>query len=368
MVHMPTAGDNAKGSILRTRSKHVVICVSAALLAVGCASLLEHEAPAPELKPVQAVKNSIEESAALYAIGRSHHGQMRYDEAIAAYQQLLEQDPNHAEARNALGVIYASQGRMAKAIAAIDQAIRSAPQASHLRNNLGYAYILQGRYTEAEAELVRATALDPDNARAAENLGLARSRLTSFDDGPTASAPPPPAADASMAAESPPSVSTRSTQGGAQLVVVGPNVYELRFAPPPLAHGGVRPAEHPGAAENAPGDSLSLEVSNGNGITGFARKTSDYLQEQGYRAARLTNQRPFNQAATEIQYRGGFQLQAQELKAALAGKPIILESSQLRAGVEIRVVLGRDATPATLLASSQKPAADPVKIEPQLLN
>lgn len=352
---------------MRTRSKHIATCISAAFLAVGCASLLSNDATAPEFKPVQGVKHGGEDSAgALYAIGRFYHGQMRYEDAIVAYQQLLEQDPNHAEARNALGVIYASQGKIDKAIEAIDRAISAAPRASHLRNNLGYAFILQGRYAEAEAELVRARTLDPANDRAAENLGLARSHLTSFNDGPAASPSSP--ADVATVAEPPPSELASKTERRAQLVVVGPNVYELRFASAHHTRAEDRPAEHRGATENADERVLALEVSNGNGIGGFARRTSEYLQRQGYPAARLTNQRPFGQTATEIQYRGGFQLEAQELKMTLAGKPIIVESSQLRAGVEVRVVLGRDATPATLLASSHKPSVDSIKIEPQLLN
>ena len=352
---------------MRTRNKHIAACISATFMAVGCASLLSNDATAPEFKPVRGVKHSGEDSAAaLYAIGRFYHGQMRYEDAIAAYRQLLEQNPNHAEARNALGVIHASQGRIDKAIEAIDRAISAAPQASHLRNNLGYAYILQGRYAEAEAELLRARTLDPANDRAAENLGLARSHLTSFNNGPAASPSSP--ADVASVAEPPPAELAPKFEGLAQLIVVGPNVYELRFASAHRARAADLPAENHGAAKSADGRALALEVSNGNGIGGFARRTSAYLQRQGYPAARLTNQRPFGQTATEIQYRGGFQLEAQELRTALAGKPIIVESSQLRAGVEVRLVLGRDATPATLLAGAHKASAESIKIEPQLLN
>jgi thioredoxin-like negative regulator of GroEL len=87
---------------------------------------------------------------------------------------------------------------------------------------------------------------------------------------------------------------------------------------------------------------LHLEVSNGNGVTGMARKIAYFLHDSGYAKARLTNRKPFTVQTTQIQYRYGHQKDAEHLQSSLPGYTGIALSSNLRADINLRVVLGRD--------------------------
>lgn len=87
---------------------------------------------------------------------------------------------------------------------------------------------------------------------------------------------------------------------------------------------------------------LHLEVSNGNGATGMARKVAYYLQESGYAKARLTNRKPFTVQTTQIQYRPGHQVDAEHLRSSLPGYTAMVKSNSLRDDINLRVVLGKD--------------------------
>ena len=94
-------------------------------------------------------------------------------------------------------------------------------------------------------------------------------------------------------------------------------------------------------------------MANGNGVEGLARQTSAYLKEAGYGPMRLTNQKPFGQPHTEIQYRPGFEEQARALQLRLAGKGVTASSSRLRQDVEVRVVLGLDVRSVAQLTAAE---------------
>jgi hypothetical protein len=65
---------------------------------------------------------------------------------------------------------------------------------------------------------------------------------------------------------------------------------------------------------------------------------------------RLSNDKPYQQVATTIQYSPGFERQAASLQKALQGKAR-LASKQLSAS-DVRLVLGKDAT-QTLTAATE---------------
>lgn len=87
---------------------------------------------------------------------------------------------------------------------------------------------------------------------------------------------------------------------------------------------------------------MHLEVSNGNGTTGMARKVATYLRESGYAKARLTNQKPYTVRTTQIQYRSGHQADAEQLRASLPSPAAMVQSNNLRDDINLRVLLGRD--------------------------
>ena len=88
--------------------------------------------------------------------------------------------------------------------------------------------------------------------------------------------------------------------------------------------------------------SSRLELSNGNGVRGAAARLQQWLARQGVRANRLTNQRPYVQQQTVIQYRSGQEEAARRVASSL---PVAVElaatpSAGLR--TDVRVVLGMD--------------------------
>jgi hypothetical protein len=113
--------------------------------------------------------------------------------------------------------------------------------------------------------------------------------------------------------------------GNSELVQLAPSVYELRLAPRFVA-----------------AQSFRLELSNGNGVTGMARRLGEQLIAKGLPKARLTNQKPFRQRLTQIQYRDGYADVAEALRSRMPNQPAMIKTAALRASTDVRVVLGRD--------------------------
>jgi len=88
---------------------------------------------------------------------------------------------------------------------------------------------------------------------------------------------------------------------------------------------------------------IPLEVLNGNGVRGFARRTSGYLAENDYLVQRIADARHFNFSRTKVFYRPEHEQAAQILAQGLPEKgrlkqvdPLALEHPG------IRIILGRD--------------------------
>jgi len=323
-----------------SRVSFTIGLIGTALAAAGCTIATRPAVSTPAVTPMSTARHGAGHGDAHYALGRYYQGQVRYDEAIRAYQEVLDAQPNHADAHNALGVIHAIQGRYVMAETELRTALRLAPGAAHIQNNLGYALLLQGYFAEAISAFEKALLLEPGQARAADNLRIAQARLAGRSE-PSAPAPVPVKAASlkpqrSMVAEVEPTLRVRA---------VTANVIELRL---PAQSRNERkdplPAQSP----------IRLEVANGNGVGGLARQTSAYLKGIGYGPVRLTNQKPFTLGRTEIQFRPGFQQQAQRLQAALAGKGVLAPSGLLRQDIQVRVVLGKDLRTAAQLAEIEE--------------
>jgi hypothetical protein len=135
----------------------------------------------------------------------------------------------------------------------------------------------------------------------------------------------------------------------ATIVEVAPNAVELKWTSSTVV---MRPA----TVEVTPATATyRLEVANGNGVTGMAKRVGTLFVAIGVPKARLTNQKPFVQPSTEVQYRKGYHHQAAALSARLPGRPVTVETADLRAGTDVRVVLGKDLPMRVALVD---PAAD----------
>lgn len=176
----------------------------------------------------------------------------------------------------------------------------------------------------------------------------------------------PPAPTRLTAAASPSVTTTPSTT----IVKVAENVFELRngpatrgatiaeavaiiaaTAPPAPAIAAAPRAVETSPAMKAPSTPLAspppaarYEISNGHGGEGLARRLAGLLSQQGVARPRLTNQAPYNQAASVIQYRDGYRASAEAFASQLPFRPQISATSTASLVVDVRLVLGRDLT------------------------
>lgn len=285
----------------------------------------------------------------MYQLGRYYQGQNRYEKAIEAYEKALKIDDNLAEAYNGLGVVYSRLGRLQEAIEEFNTALQKSPQASHIYNNLGYAYYLQGQNDQSISAYKQALSLNPGNQRAQANLDLVYKKTgntnTALQAGTIQSGEASSVAKAEtsvQAAESSYSLKARhspqedsgliarASDSGLKVVEIAPAVFRLEKQQAPA---------QPVAKNYA---KVKIEVANGNGVNGMARKVGAFLRNAGYAATRLTNQKPFNVKRSEVQYRTGYRDEAEKLRVTIDGEPKLIQRDDLRADINIRVLLGND--------------------------
>jgi tetratricopeptide (TPR) repeat protein len=276
--------------------KPIALCVCCAVSMAGCA--LPHRQPAerPTAPAASTARPAPVSAEGMVRLARYYEGQKRNSQAIAAYREALRRDPLMIEAYTGLGMVLAAEGRYGDAIREFQAAVVLAPDVAHTHNNLGYAYLLRGSHEHAIKSLEEAQRLDPASETSRHNLRVAH------------------------------------TKSGGQssemtLVEVAPHVFELK------ANRSQAPIER----------SFRLEVANGNGVGGLAQRVADRLAGQGMRAVRLTNQRPFEQARTEVHYRDGYAAEAARLAGKLQDAVTLVPSEQLAGRIDVRLVLGRDA-------------------------
>lgn len=109
--------------------------------------------------------------AILQAATRWHQAG-EWQQAEAAYRQLVSLQPQHPEALHLLGVLYYQTGRFQEALTAISEAIQLNPQQPAFHSNLGAVYQALGQQQEAIAHYTQAVALQPDYFQALFNLGF----------------------------------------------------------------------------------------------------------------------------------------------------------------------------------------------------
>lgn len=375
---------------------HAFWCIP---LMAGCATNQGSGGALLDIQPVYSVRHSSEKPEMLYQVGRYYQGQKRYEQALAAYDRALKADPAFAEARNGKGVIYARQGKYEQAIAEFKAALEYAPRAAHIHNNLGYAFYLQGQYENAAASMEQAVALDPSNRRTLNNLGLAytqignnalaRQESTAGAELAVAPAPDgnPQVEVRAVAMEDfvtavsqepvavPQEQSAAPVQAVAQKEVVVPEPVQLLVLPKdanvsgrtesaaqPVQEavatpaGGYEAANLPvepfatamqdaaneGRSQAQKNGALRIEISNGNGVTGMAKKVGGFLKDLGYPVRRITNDKPFSKPYTYVYYRDGYLDEALKLRADIPYTLLPLKDGRLLKGIHVRVVLGKD--------------------------
>ncbi len=356
------------------KRKTLALAVGGVALFSGCAA--PSHPTRMTVEPVMAVRNGGLDAERMYRIGRQYQGQQRLGSAEEAFVQALALDAHHVEARNALAVTYYEQGLIQKAEQAFKLAIAAAPTRAHLHNNLGYLYQQIGRDDEAISAFRAALLVDPDNQRARDSLAAltcgdksaCNARRASAATAAPAAAPevarPSSAAVVQPAARQPdaPTVALAS---------VAPNVWELRpiatGKPSSMASASVAPALASPAVAGQTAKALPvltkrIEVANGNGVAGMAKRVGSYLHEQGFLPPRLTNHRNFKQPYTEVQYVPGAESLARQVSDSFERPAHLVAVSTLERQMPVRLVLGKDFNESQSMAKGGRPSGHPVAL------
>ena len=105
----------------------------------------------------------------LFNQAREFLSQTKYAEAIALFQKILAEDPQHQESLHFLGLTYAQMGNTEQALIFLQQANAISPE-PYLLNNIANAYKKNNQIEEAISHYLKAIELAPDYAQAHSNL------------------------------------------------------------------------------------------------------------------------------------------------------------------------------------------------------
>ena len=114
----------------------------------------------------------------LYAEGK-------YGPATRVCRQILQRQPQNADAHNILGVSLSALGEKKEAIAALKRAIKLQPGIASYRANLGEILRQNGDADDAAIALQESLKLEPNNPQALNNLGIVHYDRKEFDDAVT---------------------------------------------------------------------------------------------------------------------------------------------------------------------------------------
>ncbi len=105
----------------------------------------------------------------------------RHNEAAAAYQIAIQQNPNNAEALSNLGLVLNTVGKYSEALPILEKAVALKPDLANARANYGIALDNADRLDDAIEQWEIAVRLDPNHAIALNNLGVGLQRRKRFE-------------------------------------------------------------------------------------------------------------------------------------------------------------------------------------------
>jgi len=335
--------------------------VAAAVLAAaaGCATHDADLARQFRIEPVYSVSHAVQSTAssqAYFTLGKYFDEMHEWGRAVDAYRQAVAADTANVEAVNALGVALAQGRHFAEAEATLRRAVDLAPERIHIRNNLGYLLLVEGRPQDAAVQLKVAVAQDPGNAIALANLRNAMAQM-GIAAGAAMATDARPARDGALggsavaesgadtAAAAPVSNPVTAAPTAATEMAATPTIAAVAAtatpAPAPMAMSPAA-AVPPDAGAPAALRIARLEVSNGNGVNGMAAQLGLWLAARGVATQRLTNQQPYDQRRTVIQFRSGQDEAARRLASLLPASAQTAARPSPGLASDVRVVLGQD--------------------------
>jgi Tfp pilus assembly protein PilF len=335
-----------------------------------------------QVQPVQVIRHAATDANAHYQLGRYHQGQNRLDLAEGAYLKVIEADNRHVNAYNALATIYAQRGEFDRAATAFKRVTELGAEQAPLLNNIGYALLLEGKHHEAVDVLRKAVALSPEYDRAwinlkaaAELAGMteladmaAQRRLPDVENQPSRDAGsgtliaegPTPVEPQELRLAMTPTLKVLTEPTTTVTLVAADETWHPVVSPVSTTKGpDVMPWTLPKRSVSEDGDeattdartaepaavatSARVEISNGNGVGGFATRVSRHLRQEGVRVSRITNYSSYRVERSYIECGLEWNSAAHALRDRLGAHFALRATTEQRLDADIRVVLGRDS-------------------------
>ena len=132
-----------------------------------------HSAPEPPPEPRRLRRRPRRRPRTTSALALYYQRIGDFDNALAHYRALLEQNDASAEVHNNLGLLYEDHGQRDDAVKQFQRAIAIDPKYVKAHNNLGVSLMRANQTAAAAAEFRVALAADPRNVESLVNLALA---------------------------------------------------------------------------------------------------------------------------------------------------------------------------------------------------
>ncbi len=115
---------------------------------------------------------SMDETKNMFLQGIQLYKEGKFDEAIAAFEEVLRETPDFAEGYYNLGMANLHKGDYDKALSAMEKAVDLKPDFLEAYFGIGQIYVEKGDYENAIAIFKRASATNPEAAEPYLNLGI----------------------------------------------------------------------------------------------------------------------------------------------------------------------------------------------------
>lgn len=279
-----------------------------------------------------------------YKLGRYYQQSGKHEEAVSEFNKALRLDPKLLKAYNGLGMSLTALDHCEQAEEAFRNGLAQGKTPAWLYNNFGCSRMLCGEPDKAATLLRYAAELDRRNHRITKNLQLAELRYElasakglrdSTQPAVAKAAPSPqnvlPYQFPRLRAESPPSP-TQTFAASENTVPVLAAEKEKKTGNSIIHRRNLKAIE-----------SCGIEVSNGNGGNGMARRSADFFRGAGFSVNSITNADSFNYGSSTIFYRDGYRTVAEAVALTMPGEQRIEAVADFgRKDIQVRVLLGSD--------------------------
>ncbi len=104
-----------------------------------------------------------------------------------------------------------------------------------------------------------------------------------------------------------------------------------------------------------PFNGVNIEVSNGNGVNGMARKVGQYLKGKGLEVTRITNAGHFNHRDSTVYYQKGYKDAATHVVDQFPSIQDVEETKPFdRPQINVKVLIGKDLVQYQTLFAREK--------------